>query len=36
MQVVVAEMASESQREVVVYRVRVSNAGLEWTVSRRC
>ena len=34
-QVVVAEMASESQREVVVYRIRVANAGHEWTVSRR-
>lgn len=35
MQVVVAEMAAESGREVVVYKVRVADARGEWTVSRR-
>lgn len=35
MQVVVAEMAAESGREVVVYKIRVADATGEWTVSRR-
>ena len=35
LQVVVAEMASESGREVVVYKIRVADSRGEWTVSRR-